>query len=202
MGRFIAFGVPSTINVVTKGKEYDIKKVKEKIISDLSNFLDLSKYNCTEYDNGFVFKIKPKHFQDNVHELLKEIYPLIRCDNFLYGTKFQDINIMSDAFNKKDVPLIIKQFEKDEYGHRKGDFYKEWSKVEEDLPMEWPEFWIFKERELKRNVSIQMLYINLWRDWDKIFNEDDTNLICIMNTLLQGHFKSPLSKNCLFYISG
>lgn len=47
-----------------------------------------------------------------------------------------------------------------------------------------------------------MLYICLWRDYDKIFSEDKTNLICIMNTLLQGHFKSALAKNSLFYISG
>lgn len=203
MGRYVAFGVASTINVLTKKEnKYDIYKNKDKILGSLNNFLDLSKYNCKEYENGFVYKIKPKYFQDNIHELLKEIHPLMNCEDLFYDTKYQDIDISSDKFNKEDVPLIIKQYKKSESGHREEGFYNDWDDMEEDLPMEWPEFWLFKEEELHENVRIQMLYICLWRDYDKIFSEDETKLICIMNTLLQGHFKSVLAKNCLFYISG
>lgn len=202
MGRFLALGVVSSIGIYKKGG-FSIKEKKDEIINNLSKYLDMSKYNYDEYENALILRIKPEHFNNNIHSLIKTLYPLIKCKDLLYNSNYEDVDILSEEFNSTNAPLNIKQYEEtEEHMHDKGDFYCEWNECKEDIAMEYPKYWVFESRELIENFNINFAYINLWHDWNKIDSEDETNLIEILNTLRYPYYDNELSKNILFYIAG
>lgn len=206
MGRFLAFGVASTIIVYSK-KSHSINDKKEEIIEELKEHLDISCYDCKEEDNKLIFKIKTKCFDDNIHDLLKKLNDLMNFQAFLdcdtdYGFDYEDVDIMSNKFNKKDAPLVLKQYTNKDYNHDIGDYYCEWNGTPEAYSLNYPQYWLFDCPTLKQNIEVDICYINLWHDWNKIASEDETILLKILNTIWFPYLDNNLAKNCLFYIFG
>lgn len=201
MATCLALGVVSSISIYKK-KNSDIKLNKEQIMKSLNQYLDISKYKLMEYSNGYKLKIEPKYFKENIHELIQELYPLIRCNAIIEKHGEEYYNFINNDFNYQSFPLTLKQFTKDEYGHHKGDFYRSWDKVEEEMAFEFPQYWVFEDWDLKENLNVRFGYIPLWWDYEKIMSEDETKLLKILNTMVHSYYKSSLSKNILYYISG
>lgn len=199
MGRYVAVGVVSRIDIFRKNN-FNLEKNKEKILTDLGKYLDLSKYDMESYKNCLSFYLKKEHFNNNIHDLIKEMAPIIKSDALLYNCG-EDIEIETADFNKQNVPIIIKRYEK---GNKEGEFYCECKEdsENEEIAYEFPEYWIFNDEDLSDELEVKFAYICLWRDWDKFGSEDETNLLKILNTLRYPYFKNELSKNILFYISG
>lgn len=83
MGRNLALGVATTIWISKKKNywtnDFDLFKNEEKIKEELKNLIDISAYNFKKEEDKFVLTMKPEYFNNNIHDLIKELYPVIDC---------------------------------------------------------------------------------------------------------------------------
>ena len=208
MGRYLALGVATTIDVYKKKRaplDFSITQNKDKIKKQLEKFLDLEKYDCCENDDCFTFRIKTDIFNDNVHDLIKELYPMIDCyydlcgDDYYCGNDDEKDKIRKN-FNAENYPLTLTICGE---GYRKGRFCSSWNDGCEDgsFPAA-PEYWLFEDKEFRNNIDVNISYITIWFDCNKFDSEDETPLLEIMNNMSRKYYKSPLSRTMFFYISG
>lgn len=204
MGRYLAVGISTSIVIKKKygwesSEKFNVLENKDDILKDLNNMIDVSKYECI-YDNDYiVLQLKTEHFNDNIHELIKELYPMINCESCILSNCKKKVKILSKEFNKKDFPLTISNKKRNE----ENIIYCIQSDYEEKLNyFISPEYYLFENYEYKKNIKVDLYFINLWQDFHKYDGEDETKMLEIINKMSRFYYKSPLSKNMLFYILG
>lgn len=195
MGRSLALGIASRVTVRHE-KGWDIKNCLSEIESELGKYLNLSAYTYEIDKDTIFFKIRSDFLSDNIHELLKELCPIIgyRCLRYILD-KYENVDILSEKFNSKDTPLILK-YDNDGY------LCSEDREIEAFYFSGEPKYWLFDTQKTIENFDVIINYIPLWEDDSKIFLESDSPLLYFLNTLWQTHFKNALANNCLFYIIG
>lgn len=204
MGRYLAVGIVTSIVMKKKNgwessEKFNVFENKDDILKDLNNMIDTSKYECI-YENDYIaLQLKPEHFNDNIHELIKELYPMINCESCILSNCEKKVKILSNEFNKKDFPLTISNKKINEeniiyciqsdYGEKLNYFAS-------------PEYYLFENQDYKKNIEMDLYFINLWQDFNKYDGEDETKMLEIINKMSRFYYKNPLSKNMLFYILG
>lgn len=200
MGRNLSLGIVTTLRIekkkdIWKQNDIDLFKSKEEIKKELEKTFDISNYDWYDCEDSFVLTLKPEHFNANIHELIKELYPLIDCRIDLFGDSDDYQNIKLDEnFNSDNYPITIEAKEK---GFRCSWYSTEWldssGGVERSL---------FDNKEYCKKINITAWYIPFWYDCSKISMEDETILLSIMNKMSRTYLKTALSKNILFFIVG
>lgn len=204
MGRNLALGVATTIWISKKKNywtsDFDLFKNEEKIKEELKNLIDISAYDFNREEDKFVLTMKPEYFSNNIHDLIKELYPVIDCRICMINKSSTKNKIeLDEDFNSKNYPIELKVHED---GPDEGDLYCDWFQGEDYSFGETSEWWLFKSKELRQNIHIDKSHILIWLDINKIDYEDETKMLEIMNKMARTYLKSKLSKNSFFYISG
>ncbi len=204
MGRYLAVGIATSIVMKKKdgwesSEKFNVLENKDDMLKDLNNMIDVSKYECIYGNDYIVLQLKTEHFNDNIHELIKELYPMVNCENCILSNCEKKVKILSNKFNKKDFPLTISNKKR----NAENIIYCVQSDYEEKLNyFTSPEYYLFENYEYKKNVKIDLYFINLWQDFDKYDGEDETKMLEIINKMSRLYYKSSLSKNMLFYMLG
>lgn len=207
MGRYLANGIPTKICVFLRKNQVMMKNDLKEIQEDLSKYVDLSMYEATEYADAFVFELKKEVFNQNIHELIKEIDSLTPCDSYLFCNLFynQNINVLNDDFDKINIELCKYgdnlKFE-DENRLKENDYYikSEDSYITEVNSFPY-QFWVL-DKEVKTRYYVNMYFMMLWSDCDKYCGEDETQMLSILNNMKSSYYKSTLSKSLIYFIQG
>ncbi len=204
MGRYLAAGIATSIVMKKKdgwesSEKFNVFENKDDILKDLNNMIDVSKYECIYGNDYIILQLKTEHFNDNIHALIKELYSMINCENCILSNCEKKVKILSKEFNKKDFPLTISNKKRNEGNiiHCVQPGYEE-----EMYYYASPEYYLFENQKYKKNIKIDLYFINLWQDFNKYDGEDETKMLEIINKMSRFYYKSPLSKNMLFYILG
>lgn len=214
MSRFLANGIPTTIVIYNKNgyeKEY-LTKNKSKILNELNKMIDITKYDCIEEENSLVLEINRNFFNKNIHELIKEMHPIMDCHHYFLFNLFDKKNIDYENFNNNTYKIELEKHDenfeyKNEYEKRilTNNYFirNDNEPMTETLPFYSSEEWLFKENnELAQNTSVQTYFIMIWFDANHLTSEDETMLLYLLNKFSRNQFKNELAKNSLFFIEG
>lgn len=203
MGKYLTSSVVTKFKIISGWyNDFNLEKEIDSILKDISNIIDSSMYNLTEKkENSYEFSLKPELFNKNIHELIKEIYPLTSLSH----DWFKDIQAELEKENKTiyDKEFIEKhplEINIDEYG-------KYYIEINEDEMLEeeylyGPLYWLITDKRLYKNVDIYAKGIILWNDWNKYSGEDETPMLCIINNMKAKYYSSPLSKTLIYTVFG
>lgn len=201
MGRFLALGVATRIQI-EKSEDawrFDIKSInilKNKILKDMENIIDISKYEITyeKEEDCLCLELKDKDFfNKNIHKLMKELYPLINCRR-LISPRGEDV-LFDETFTKEKYPFNL--IKKD------AEFYEELTGMKEEwAPWQVPESFLFKNEKYQEGLHCDIWYIPIWIDVDKIGCESEHYILKLLNIMSRKYIESSLIKIILFYIFG
>lgn len=185
MGRYIALGIPTKIEITKSYDNWgnianiDLIKDKDNIIKDLNTLLDTSKFEIEYSEDSIVLSFNNDDYNNNIHDLYRELYPMITCDY----VKESDI-VLSEEFNQENYPFKMED------------------RFKEKAYFQSPSYYLFSEDNYKRNLDVNIRYVQVWYDCNKFSSEDETMMLRLLNVMSRKYYKSELSKNMLFYISG
>lgn len=173
-------------------KDFDLKKEINGIIDDIGNFVDISKYDVLECDDGYELNLNVEFINDNIYDLLVEMNKINDRINFV--SLDYDVSSINNEFIKEHPITCF--VERDIY-HLDYDGYKK-----NDFQIYRPLYWILSNREYFHNVEVYGSIIPIWYDVDKFFHEDESFILIMMNTMKTKYFKSDLSKCLIFEVLG
>ncbi len=203
MGRYFANGLLTTL-IIKKNKSgfidrnFDLKKELDNILKDISSVIDVSLYEIIEEnEEKCILSLKTSVVNDNIHELLQELFPLTRpntygfCDLKRTSDKEMIMNYSIkaerrlDKFSKKDeiYTIIVGSAENTE------DFHY------------FPLYWLISDKRIYNNTTIYGATILLWIDCNKYCGEDEYNMLRVINELKTKYYQSKLSKALIYYIT-
>jgi len=212
MGRNLACGIATKIQLYKKGG-FENESKKSGLLEELKKSIDLDFYDIEEYEDGYVLNLKKEAFDNNIHDLIKEISPYISGDHLLWSyfdkklkekgldyTKFDFSN-----FNKKDYPLELVRYPED----YEDKCYAGLTVLKSD-EAQYEDSWAFESftrillrgYEDYRNVRTGVKLVDVWMNIDKELSEDPTMNLYYLNLFSRAFFKSRFSKCLVFYILG
>ncbi len=198
MGRHLVNGVLTRFKIKKNNNYYsnfDLQKELYNVLKDMGRIIDVSLYELTTKGSDYYeFSLKPNIFDNNIHDLIREISPLTfpNVNYFAYSrNKFGDINNKSFIDN---FPFKCKI-------NSNGKYYIEINdnKIDETqcfMPMHW----ILSNYEIRENVKINACIILLWIDEDKYDGEDETNILRLINNMKTKYYNSELSKALIYHV--
>lgn len=218
MSRFVAAGIACKILICKKKyvKDEAFNELREEMKGEVEKHIDANTYNVEEGDNYICYRIKEDFVNEHLHELLKEINPILNIKQCflsgLYYDECEEIDVYSDDFNRDNYNFKLKYFDKNynfDSEYERHQFANNYAILEGtklyslDLPFFTENLWIVcMNRKLFNNVRIDISYILLWVEPYKYPGEDESFIIRLLNIFSRNYFKNPLSKNLQFYISG
>jgi hypothetical protein len=209
MGRYLSNGIPTKIRVILKSYNKIEKNDLTEIKKDLSKYVDLSKYELVECENGYIFEFKKEVFNKHICELIKELEPLTSCRSyFMYKLLDKyDINVLSDEFNKDNYKIELckygdnPEYEKENY-ISENEYYVRCQNNHIGETGNFPyQYWVLS-REIRKKYYIDMSFIMLWSDYNKFSGEDSTPMLEVLNSMKSSYYKSPLSKSLIYFMAG
>ena len=197
MGRYLACGIPVGISVygILKIDESDIVTIKKNI----SKYVNLDLYDERKYDDGFYYRIKPNIFDNNIHNTIKEIYPILNCQTFLeYLFGSSDINIKSKAFCKGNYPINLKREKNGSLGEH---VESKRNRIDTINYMDGSK-WMFKDERLTFCYELEIDYVLLWKDKNEYNLKDNGQILNVLNDMKCSYYKSgnELSKNLMYFV--
>ena len=204
MGRYFANGVATTIIIRNKKssifEKIDLKLNKKRILNQINKYLSIKDYRISFDKDIILLRIKKDIFNKNIHSLLKEIDSLTDCNDYLSHYLFnKKINVNSCDFNPDNYKIILQKSKED------GSYYiNAHNIITEDMCGAYTcNSWIFwDDYKLRNTLRADIGAILLWFDSEKYIGEDESKILSILNTLKTRYYKTPLSKDMIFYISG
>lgn len=207
MGQYLAAGVAVRILVKKSRSRWynEVEKFydnKENIIKQVGKFIDLSHYDVKVFDDHILFNMDTKYFNDNIHESYLKFKKVLnlsddshKLDSFLKKIDNKDVE-----FNKENFPIIL-SFDENDHLQIKSD---EIVYAFIDGQLFASNAWMFygDENDLFSMCDVYIDYVNIYHDIEKIFIEDDRNLLTALNVLCNKVFKDGLTKDISFYING
>lgn len=209
MGRYVANGVPAIICICKKNyKNCDVTKLKDEILKEVSKYVNIHDYDILVDKEVLNLFLKKEIFDENIHELIKELEPITSCrSHLLYNKK-----IDWDNFDQERYPINLKEYD-DEYNYqndydRKNLKEKKYIEcIDEEFDCVEPfypinKWMIWGNKLLSENLEVYFYNIQLWCDWNKYDGEDETRLLYILNNLKKSYYKTKLGKDLIYYVSG
>jgi len=190
-------GIATRITITNKGK-YDIIKNKNEVLDIVGKIIDITIYDIEEYSDRVELIIKKEVFENNIHDLIKEISPIMNTRIYFFGNMYKE-EVDIKKFNEKNYPIKLKLYpENAAYG---GKFYLNDGEIIEHECFPDYSYMLLRGDEslLAYNVKINIKCINIWLDPSNI-NEYPLGTINVLNKLTSICFKNPLSKSIFFYV--
>ena len=212
MGQSLALGITTKITI--RKKKYYEKEDINYALKDLKKIININDYEIKYKDeDGILLKLKEEIFDNNIHDFLKEIEPLTSGKSmFLFNLMDEDRNIeLNKDFSKENYPIKLKWYDKnDKYKneHEKNELCGECAAIYKDnrLKQDFMPFfnyaWISLDYIVRSRFEIDMEFIPIWNNAYKILTEDEITILKIMNILKTKYYKTKLSKDMIYYISG
>lgn len=175
-----------------RDREFDLKKEINGILDDMGNFVDISKYEILECDDGYNLNLKVDCVNENIYDLLVEMNKVNKRINFV--DMDYDVSSIDDEYIKEH-PMTCSIGE--------SHYVLKYNDCEEnDHQLYFPLYWILSSKKYFDNVYVYGAIIPIWYDCNKISFEDETFILMLMNTMKTKYFKSELSKCLVFEVLG
>lgn len=218
MGRYVAAGIACKISICKKDyiSKEEFTSLKKEIKQEVEKYIDVKTYDVIEKDGSFCYMIKEDFVNEHFHELLKEINPILNIKGHflwkIYRDDYKKIDVNSENFNSDEYNFKLEYFDKNykfssEYDKRQ--FINNYGILEGeniyslDSPFFTENLWmIYGNRKLLESINIYTDNSLLWLDFNKIDGESELYVIRLLNIFARRYYKSPLSKNLHFYITG
>lgn len=202
MGRYLATGIMTRFSIIGRkrmfyDKDFKLEKEIDNILNDINKIIDPSLYKLTNKDDEcYEFSLKPDIFDNNIHELIREISPLTYPNVDFFADFYNEKENLNNNDFIKNYPFACKVNSKGEYCIEING-----EEIKEDYPF-YPLYWIINDERLFYNVEIRAATILLWIDQDKYDGEDETEMLRIINNMKTKYYNSVLSKALIYYITG
>jgi len=197
MGAYLVGGVVTRFEIRNKGN-YDVVKNQDEVLKSLDEVIDTSIYNVEEYLDGIELVIKKEVFEDNIHNLIKEISPIMNTRIYFFANLYKgEINIKN--FNKENYPISLNIYPKGTAYEDK--FYLNDGEIREKECYPDYSYMLLRDDEsgIMHNLKINMKLINIWLDPTRI-DEYPLGTINVLNKLTSKCFKNVLAKSIFFYV--
>ena len=196
MGKYLANGIVTHIQIINKHSFSS-----ELLLEKLKHFININNYEVLVFNDEILLILKEEIFDENIHELIKEVDDITSCNNLLlyniYGKNINNDDIKSQRFNKKNYPITIES--------RNEVFYVKGKKEEQEWFCEpYNNYWLLWKLDdsVLSDIEIYIGLIPLWQDANKYCGEDANKMLYIINTFKNNYYKSKLAKSFIFFILG
>ena len=197
MGRNLSGGILTRISIRKatgwrSDNNFDLKKEFDKVLDDISKFIDISKYDISEYNGVYNLSLNVDFINENIYDLLVEMNQV--NDRISFVDLDYDVSSISDEY-VKNHPITC-CVEEDNY------VLKYDGCENNEYQLYFPFYWIMSNEKLFYNVDVYGSVIPIWFDIGKFSHEDETFILMMMNTMKTKYFKSELSKCLIFEVIG
>ncbi len=204
MGRVLCVGIVSRIEVIIRRK-YN-KSINMDFVNSISKslnkYINTKDYDKEYYNNCVAYRLKENIFNDNIHDLIKEVSKDINVESFF---EYEDVDYEKINFNKEDYPIILETNldpESECFGDQTIIFKKDnVLKGPDDCPNYYDNTWLIAGNEYENMVAINIEAFTLWKSYENIFCENEYETLKIINDLKK-KYKNRLGKNVIFFIFG
>ncbi len=133
---------------------------------------------------------------------------------FLYNlfSRNKTIDVNSEDFNNQNYKMEFHYFDDNYNYQREGQkevLKNKYAIISNDdylletMPFYTENNWIFSgQSDIIENVNIHTIYLMVWIDTNKIYGEDLTSALNLLNIFSRNYFKNPLGKDVHFFIDG
>ena len=197
MGRYLSCAVATSMVLEKKNDKPFEKEELNKLKQSVGKIFNLDLYNVKEEENLISLEIKKDMFNENIHDLCRELNKSFFLLNF---TLYDDEYWSEDKPNEEWPISLIKTEDGKKYmlelGENANNNYES-----EDLS--WFGFSPLLRREIPnwRDYSFYIEGIKLFIDGDKVDFEDETEFVCLLNWFKKDYFKNKLSGSIVFHIT-
>ena len=197
MGRYLSCAVATSMVLEKKNDKPFEKEELNKLKQSVGKIFNLDLYNVKEEENLIGLEIKKDVFNENIHDLCRELNKSFFLLNFtLYDDEYWSENKPNEEW---PISLIKTEDGKKymlELGENANNNYES-----EDLS--WFGFSPLLRREIPnwRDYSFYIEGIKLFFDIDKVDFEDQTEILCLLNWFKKDYFKNKLSGSIVFHIT-
>lgn len=217
MGRYIACGIACGLYIQKKRSTSmeTFNKLKNDINKNISNIINLDDYESNEYEEELCFQIKENFVNNNIYDFIKEINNVLNIKSyFLYNlfSRNKTIDVNSEDFNNQNYKMEFHYFDDNYNYQREGQkevLKNKYAIISNDdylletMPFYTENNWIFSgQSDIIENVNIHTIYLMVWIDTNKIYGEDLTSALNLLNIFSRNYFKNPLGKDVHFFIDG
>jgi len=196
MGAYLTGGIATRVTIMGKDG-FDIIKNKGEVFETINDVIDTTSYEVVEYENGFELLLKKEIFNNNIHDLIREVYSFIDVDFFFFTNLFKtDTKISMENFTKENYPIELKVYSD---GYRKGEFYLNNEELRESKSYLNYAHRFLPDNNISYKLNIKLSFIDFWLDPSKV-NEYPLGTIDLLNKIVRVHFKNKLVKSIFFYV--
>ena len=197
MGRYLSCAVATSM-VVTKRNDKPFEKEElDKLKQSMKRIFDFDLYNVKEADNLLFLDIRKDVFNENIHELCRELNKSF----FLLHFMPYDDEYLEEDRSDEEWPISIK-----EIPNRNKYLLELGKNAYNDCESENLSLFGFSpllRREISnwQDYSFDIQGILLFLDGDKADFEDETEFVCLLNWFKKDYFKTKLSGSIVFHIT-
>ena len=190
MGQFFSAGLLTKIYINKKNswRSIDNYYIKENLQSILN---DTSKYEITFNEDSVCLQLDLNYVNKHLHDLLIEMSKIHKKNSFVNSIIDSDTLDTENYVHEQEIKCNEKydRYCMDTYY---GECYENY--------LDYPLYWINTDRKIIDNVEVSGSYIPIWHDLFKVFMEDSSFVLMILNKAKNSYFESELSKCLIFEI--
>lgn len=197
MGAYLVGGVATRFKIRNKDG-YDVVRNKDKVVNAIGKVVDVSIYDVQEYLDGIELVIKKEVFEDNIHDLIQEISPIMNTKIYFFANLYKE-EVDIKKFNKENYSISLNIYP--EGTGYEGKFYLNDGEIREQECYPDYSYMLLRDGEsgLMHNIKVNISFINVWLD-PSIIDEYPLGTINVLNKLTSKSFKNVLAKSMFFYI--
>ena len=197
MGRYLSCAVATSMVLEKKNDKPFEKEELNKLKQSVGKIFNLDLYNVKEEENLISLEIKKDVFNENIHDLCRELNKSF----FLLNFTLYDDEYWSEDKPDEEWPIsLIKTENGKKYMLELGENANNNCESED---LSWFGFSPLLRREILnwRDYSFYIEGIKLFFDIDKVDFEDQTEIVCLLNWFKKDYFKNKLSGSIVFHIT-
>ena len=198
MGRYLSCAVATSMVVEKRNDKPFEKEELNKLKQSVGKIFDLDLYNVKEEENLISIEIKKNVFNENIHDLCRELNKSF----FLLTFLLYDNEYLDEDKPDEEWPISIKEIpNRNKYMLELGENANSNDVKSKDLS--WHGFSPLFRREIPnwRAYSFDIKGIMLFLDINKVDFEDQTEIVCLLNWFKKDYFKTKLSGSIVFHIT-
>ena len=198
MGRYLSCAVATSMVVEKKNDKPIEKEELKKLKQSVGKIFDLDLYNVKEEENLISLEIKKDVFNENIHDLCRELNKSF----FLLTFLLYDNEYLDEDKPDEEWPISITEIpNRNKYMLELGENANSNDVKSKDLS--WHGFSPLLRREIPnwRAYSFDIKGIMLFLDINKVDFEDQTEIVCLLNWFKKDYFKTKLSGSIVFHIT-
>ena len=198
MGRYLSCAVATSMVVEKRNDKPFEKEELNKLKQSVGKIFDLDLYIVKEEENLISLEIKKNVFNENIHDLCRELNKSF----FLLTFLLYDNEYLDEDKPDEEWPISIKEIpNRNKYMLELGENANSNDVKSKDLS--WHGFSPLFRREIPnwRAYSFDIKGIMLFLDINKVDFEDQTEIVCLLNWFKKDYFKTKLSGSIVFHIT-